>query len=240
MAEKKKKSEEKKTTPTSSGNSFFSKENFVAYMLGTGGNFFKDWIQSSEGKASTQRIMSRILGIGPGDEALFEKAITFLLDQILQLDRENKKAERKEVRKKIKKFIDDLEKNGYSFWWFRNVLAKMKEGDAQGENQAAQTLAEIITADSFEEAKTMFSETLLRKTYLSRISESEGWEIIKHPSGSLEVLVDSSKINLNRGVSWAKNTLRESKAEVKRGFIRGLVWFWGSVTVLAVIFYCFF
>jgi hypothetical protein len=208
------------------------RDNFFSFMAGLGANSFKDFMSTKEGKEKAAKIISKILGIGLSDEALFEKSITFLLNNILKINGNNQqeRQERKEIRKKINRFINDLKENGYSWWWFRNVLAKMREGDKDNsENQAAQTLADIITANDFEEAKEIISPALLHKTYISKISE--GWEVVVDRSGGLILLFDRSKFS-----NFIQPKIQTAKADMKKGFIQTLIWFWSGVGALAIIF----
>jgi hypothetical protein len=156
-----------------------------------GASTLKDFAKTEKGKATIDKISSNSLGIGTKDEALFKKACTFLLDKILELGRTTQSKERKEVLKKIEKFLKDLEAAGYSRWWFRNALATMRKGDATGENQAAMTLSEIIEGNDFKEMKTLAGGDLIRKTYKKSISD--GWEFVVNKSGKLDLLVDIPK-----------------------------------------------
>jgi hypothetical protein len=192
-------------------NKIFNKENLFATLLGA--SSFKDWAKSETGKVVLEKISSRMFGIGPEDEALFRKAINHFLDEVLKLDRKTQVEERKNVEKKITQFLFDLEKNGYSTWWFRNVLATMRKGDAEEDNQAARTLASILEGSNFNEMVEIAGPDLIQKSYKKKLSE--GWEIVVGNSGKLTLLYDKSKIKIGGFSSKAK-------ADAKEGFSKGI------------------
>lgn len=197
-------------------NKIFNKENIFATLLGA--SSFKDWAKSEAGKVALEKISSRMFGIGPEDEALFRKAINHLLDEVLDLKRKTQVDERKAVEKKITQFLFDLEKNGYSTWWFRNVLATMRKGDQDNDNQAAKTLASILEGDDFDEMVEIAGPDLIQKSYKKKISE--GWEIVVSNSGKLTLLYDKSKIKISDFSSRAKADAREGfSAGIKTGLL---------------------
>lgn len=217
---------EKKSTKSK----IFTKENFFATLLGA--SSLKDWAQTEGGKVALEKISSRIFGIGPEDEALFRKAINYLLDEILNLDRKTQIEERKNVEKKLTQLLVDLKDNGYSTWWFRNVLAAMRKGDEEGDNHAAKTLSSIIEGEDFDEMIEIAGPDLIQKTYKKKISE--GWEIVVGKGGQMSVLFDRSKFK-----NFVQPKIETAKADFKRGSIQTLKWFWGSVGVLTAIFFLF-
>lgn len=212
---------------------FFTKENLFASILGAMMGNFKDWFSSEAGKLAKDKISNKVLGIGPEDEALFKKACSFLLDEILKLDVKTQVKERTEILLKITGFLKYLEGEGYSLWWLRNVLATMRKGDDDNANQAAKTLGEIIQGKDFEEMAQIAGPDLIQKTYKKQLSE--GWELVVNKSGQMTMLFDGSKIT-----NFLKSKIKSTKDECKRGFVKGLVWFWGSISVLAVIFLVFY
>ena len=219
-----------KTTGTTAktAKKVFTKENLVTSLFSAVA--FKDWAKTEAGKAAIEKISSKILGIGPGDEALFKKACTFLLDKILVLDRIAQVEERKDVLKKIENFLKELEAAGYSRWWFRNVLATMRKGDDAGENQAAITLAEIIQGDNFKEMVTLAGDDLVRKTYKKKISE--GWEVIIDKSEGMNLLVDIRKFP--EILSGKIEKIKENFIDYSWGFAKKF-WIGFGILVLIVV-----
>ncbi len=214
----------------SNNSKIFTKENFFATLLGA--SSFKDWARSEGGKIALEKMSSRMFGVGPEDEALFRKAINYLLDEILKLDRKTQIEERKNLDKKITQFLVYLKTKGWSTWWFRNVLATMRKGDAEGENQAAQTLANIIEGKDFNEMVEIAGPDLIHKSYKKKISE--GWEIVVGKGGQMIFLFDRSKIS-----NFIQPKIETAKKDFKRGFVQTFLWFWGSIGTLVIIFFLF-
>ncbi|MCK5080523.1 MAG: hypothetical protein KAQ63_00005 [Candidatus Moranbacteria bacterium] len=128
----------------------------------------------------------------------------------------------------MEKFLENLEKNGFSRWWFRNALAVMRDGDAKGENQAAVTLGRIILEEDFEEQVKVAGGDLVRKTYLQKASD--GWLVVQDKFGSFDVLVDSSKF---------LPILSQGAEDFKRGFSTPFVsslWVKRSLIIIGVAF----
>jgi len=211
--------------------SFFTGENFIASMMGF--STLNDWANSKGGKIVLEKITGKLFGIGPDDEALFKKACSFLISNILKFDIESKQAAT--VILKINVFLYEMDRRGFSRWWLRNVLAAMRKGDAPGENQAARTLAEIIQGNSFEEMSLRAGPDLMHKTYL-RKAKDVYWELVESPDGKINLLVDFSKIK-NFVPSFQK-AKEEFNAGVKSQFWPALIAFVIFCILMTALVHC--
>lgn len=153
-----------------------------------GASNLADFAKTDEGKKIKDNLVGKIFGIGPNDEALLVKAVNSMIKEVMQLTDEN---EIKRVRKKVNGFLIDLDKNGYSRWWFRNVLAAMNKGDAKGENSAAEALAHIVEGDDFDDMVSLAGPYLIHKSY--KKMAQDGWELV-FGQGKFKLLVDWKKI----------------------------------------------
>ncbi len=222
----------KKTTGDSSKlKSMFGKisTNDILNIL-FGASTLKDFANTTEGKKVAEKISGKIFGIGAGDEALKIKAFDYYIEKILELNLSDLKDEQEivKLKKKFNGFFEYLKEEGYSTLWLRNVLATMRPGDKEGENQAAREIAKIMMGKTFSEMVELADPDSIRITYLKKLSR--GWEFVVNKSGKLDLLVDIPKFE--KFVPSPKKMKEKAKAD----FFKFTKVFWSGVgAVIAIV-----
>ncbi len=137
------------------------------------------------GEKIIEGIKVRTLGLGPNDEALYNEVKTLLSGGVTAV-------------KKLDLFIEEMKMKGFSFWWFRNVIAtmhqnvKLQPGETKKDSPAVKIIEAIISQDEWEDQAQVAGPSLLVKSFRSRAGGI--WDIIK-VRGKKVVIFPKDKIS---------------------------------------------
>ncbi len=137
------------------------------------------------GEKIIEGIKVRTLGLGPNDEALYNEVKTLLSGGVIAV-------------KKLDLFIEEMKMKGFSFWWFRNVIAtmhqnvKLQPGETKKDSPAVKIIEAIISQDKWEDQAQVAGPSLLVKSFRSRAGGI--WDIIK-VRGKKVVIFPKDKIS---------------------------------------------
>jgi hypothetical protein len=169
------------------------------------------------------KIRGKLLGLGVDDNALYENAKAGLT------------AEQKRL---LSIFENKLEENGYSFFWFQNVIGKQQEGEGKSEDsRATKTLKSILEGGNFEDQLKIAGRNLIKKKFGGRVKD--GWEVVKE--GKYVYLLHDgaiiSKDFLTRAVKEIDKQGNECFKVLKPFLIASLLMVGGFLLVLLISFF---
>jgi hypothetical protein len=93
-----------------------------------------------------------------------------------------------------------------------------------------------MEGDDFNEMIQLAGPDLIHKSYKKKISE--GWELVIGKNGEMNVLIDYPKF-YSKFREIIESKIGTAKADAKKGFIEGTVFFWKMIGILVLVFFLF-